>query len=70
MIQSDLKMHCQYYYTSSSNFYTLQYDLYHKLRLQFDVLLMMVAIDTRNMYSDYSVNKLLHTVASRWILLI
>ena len=46
------------------------YDLYQKLRLQFDVLLMMGAIDTRNMYSNFAVNKDLHTVASRWIWLI
>ena len=37
------------YYTSSSNFRTLQYDLYQKLQLQFDVLLMMGAIETRNL---------------------
>jgi hypothetical protein len=32
--------------------------------------LMMGAIDARNMYSNFAVNKHLHTVASRWILLI
>jgi len=31
---------------------------------------MMGAIDTRNMQSNFAVNKHLHTVASRWILLI
>ena len=30
----------------------------------------MGARDTRNMLSDFAVNKYLHTVASRWILLI
>ena len=34
------------------------------------VLLKMGAIDTRNMYSNFAVNKQLHTVASRLILLI
>jgi hypothetical protein len=28
--------------------HTVKYDLYQKLQLQFDVLLMMSAIDTRN----------------------
>ena len=46
------------------------YDLYQKLQLQFYVLLMMGAMDTRNMWSNFAVNKYLHTVASRWILLI
>ena len=46
------------------------YDLYQKLQLQFDVFLMMGAIDTRNMYSNFVANKYLHTVASRWIVLI
>ena len=32
--------------------------------------MMMGAIDTRNMYSNFAVNKHLHTIASRWILLI
>jgi len=32
--------------------------------------MMMGAMDTRNMYSDFVVNKYLHTVASCWILLI
>jgi len=36
------------YYSSSSNFYTLQYDLYQRLRLQFFVLLMMGAMDAQN----------------------
>ena len=31
---------------------------------------MMAAMDTRNMYSDFALNKYLHTVASCWILLI
>jgi len=31
------------------NFCTLQYDLYQRLQLQFYVLLMMRAVDTRNM---------------------
>jgi hypothetical protein len=46
------------------------YDLYQRLQLQFDVLLLMGAMETRNMQSDFAVNKYLHTVASRWILLI
>ena len=46
------------------------YDLYQKLQLQFHVLLMMGATDTRNMWSNFAVNKQLHTPASRWILLI
>jgi len=46
------------------------YDLYQRLQLQFYVLLMMGAMDTRNMWSDFAVNKYLHTVASCWILLI
>ena len=46
------------------------YDLYQKLQLQFDVFLMMGAIDTRNMQSNFAVNKHLDTVASLWILLI
>ena len=33
------------------------YDLYQKLQLQFYVLLMMRAMDTRNMYSNFAVNK-------------
>jgi len=41
------------------------YDLYKRLQLQFDVLLMMGAMDTRNMY-----RVILHIVASCWILLI
>ena len=44
-----------------------QYDLYQRLQLQFYVLLMMGAMDTRNMYSNLAVNKYLHTVASCWI---
>ena len=39
-------------------------------QVKFDVLLMMGAIDTRNMSSNFAVNKHLHTVESRWILLI
>jgi hypothetical protein len=39
-------------------------DLYRRLQLQFYVLLMMGAMDTRNMQSDFEVNKYLHTVAS------
>ena len=31
---------------------------------------MMGAMGTQNMYSNFAVNKHLHTVASRWILLI
>jgi hypothetical protein len=46
------------------------YDLYQRLQLQLYVLLMMGAMDTRNMSSDFAVNKDLHTVASCWILLI
>jgi len=30
----------------------------------------MGATDTRNMWSNFAVNKRLHTVASRWILII
>jgi hypothetical protein len=45
------------------------YDLYQRLLLQFYVLLMVGAMDTRNMWSDFAVNKYLHTVASCWILL-
>ena len=33
----------------------------------FYVLLMMGAMDARNMWSNLAVNKYLHTVASRWI---
>jgi len=39
------------------------YDLYQRLQLQFYVLLMMGAMDTRNMYSIFVVNEYLHTVA-------
>ena len=46
------------------------YDLYQRLQLQFYVLLIMGAMDTRNMYSNFAVNKYLHTAASCWILLI
>ena len=46
------------------------YDLYQRLQLEFYVLLMMGAMDTRNTESDVAVNKYLHTVASCWILLI
>ena len=46
------------------------YDLQQRLQLQFYVLLTMDAMDTRNMQSDFAVNKCLHTVASCWILLI
>jgi hypothetical protein len=46
------------------------YDLYQKLQLQFDVLPMIGAMDTRSMKSNFAVNKYLHTVASCWILLI
>ena len=42
-------------------------DLYQRLQLQFYVLLMMGAMDARNMYSNLAVNKYLHNVASRWI---
>ena len=45
------------------------YDPYQRLQLQFYVLLMMGAMYTRNMWSDFAVNKYLHTVASCWILL-
>jgi len=44
-----------------------QYDLYQRLQLQFYVLLMIGAMDGRNMYSNLAVNKYLHTVASCWI---
>ena len=40
------------------------------LQLQFQVLLMMGAMYTRIMQSNFAVNKYLHTVASCWILLI
>jgi len=46
------------------------YDLYQRLQLQFFVPLMMGAMDTGNMQSDFAVNKCLHTVATFWILLI
>ena len=46
------------------------YDQYQRLQLQFCVLLMIDAMDTRNMQSDFAVNKCLDTVASCWILLI
>jgi hypothetical protein len=45
-------------------------DLYRRLHLQFYVLLLTGAMDTRNMYSDSAVNKYLHAVSSCWILLI
>jgi len=35
------------------------YDLYQWLQVQFYILLMMGAMDTRNMYSDFAVNKYL-----------
>ena len=38
-----------------------------RLQLQFYVLLMMGAMDARNMHSNLAVNKYLHTVASCWI---
>ena len=44
--------------------------LYQRLQLQFYVLLMMGAMDTRNMQRYFAVNKYLHNVASCWILLI
>jgi len=34
---------------------TRYYDLYRRLRLQFLVFLMMGAVDTRNMWSDFAV---------------
>jgi len=40
------------------------YDLYQRRQLQFYVLLMMGAMDTRKMQSDFAVNKYLHIVAS------
>ena len=46
------------------------YDLYHRLQLQFYVIPMMGAMDSRNMQSNFAVNKYLYTVASCWILLI
>ena len=72
LYRSPLVLHFTFvlYYISSSIFCTLQYDLYQKLQLHFDVLLMMGNIDTRNMQSNFAVNKHLHTVASFWILLI
>ena len=44
------------------------YDLYQRLQLQFHVLLMMGAMDTRNKWSIFTVNKCLLNVASCWIL--
>ena len=44
-----------------------QYDLYQRLQLEFNVLVMMGAMDARNMQSNLAVNKYLHTVASCWI---
>ena len=41
--------------------------MYQSLQLQFYVLLMMGAMDARNLYSNLAVNKYLHTVASCWI---
>ena len=38
--------------------------------VNFDVLLMMDALDNGNMQRNFAVNKHLHTVASRWNLLI
>ena len=46
------------------------YNLFQRLQLLFYVLLMMGAMDNRNVYSIFAVNKYLHTVASCWILLI
>ena len=43
------------------------YDLYQRLQLQFDVLLIMGAMDARNMLSDFAVYNYLHTVTSCWI---
>ena len=37
------------------------------LQIQFYVLLMMGVMDTRNMYSNFSVNKYMNNVASGWI---
>jgi hypothetical protein len=45
-------------------------DLYRRLQLHFYVFLMMGAMDSRNMWSDFAVNKYLRTVASCWILLL
>jgi hypothetical protein len=44
--------------------------LYQRLQLQFYVLLMMGAMDTRNVWSDFAVNKYLRNVACCWILLL
>jgi hypothetical protein len=41
------------------------YDLYQRLQLQFYVLLMMDAMDTQNMWSDFTVNKYMHAVATK-----
>ena len=51
LYRSPLVLHFTFvlYYTTSSNFCTLEYDLYQKLQLQFHVIRMMGAIDTRNM---------------------
>jgi hypothetical protein len=43
------------------------YDLYQRLQLRFYVLLMMDAMDARNMLSNLTLNKYLHTVVSCWI---
>jgi len=50
--------------TTWSRLRKLEEDLYWRLQLQFYVLLMMGAMDARNMYSNLAVNKYLHTVAS------
>jgi len=42
-------------------------NLVQSLQLQFYVLLMMGAMEARNMYKNLAVNKNLHTVASCWI---
>ena len=44
-----------------------QYDLYQRLQLQFQVLVMTGAMDARNYQSNLAVNKYLHTAASCWI---
>jgi len=46
------------------------YDLYQRLQLQFCVFLMMGAMDSRNIYSNFAVKKYLYTVTTCWILLI
>ena len=71
IIRSTQKYSCSLwyrsYYLGSKLVQTFEYDLYQRLQLHFCVLLMMGAMDARNMYSNLAVNEYLHTVASCWI---